>query len=189
MTGRRVVCGIAAVALIGSASAARRRSVSAREERLFRMCNDASDAWWRPMWAVMQAGSLGAVPIGAAVAGRHRGRRRGTVVLITGSGTWLIVKLIKPLVRRGRPTDHVAGTNGRGRPQNGLGYPSGHAAVATALAITTTRRPRTSAIALAIAALVGGSRMYVGAHLPLDVVGGLAIGVMTGVAGRSIDPS
>jgi membrane-associated phospholipid phosphatase len=33
---------------------------------------------------------------------------------------------------------------------------------------------------LAVAAITGTARMYVGAHLPLDVVGGYAIGALCG---------
>ena len=63
-----------------------------------------------------------------------------------------------------------------------LGYPSGHAAVAGALTVVVAahlgRRWAVAALVLGVAVLLG--RMYVGAHLPLDVVGGAALGAVSG---------
>lgn len=62
------------------------------------------------------------------------------------------------------------------------GFVSGHSAVAAALATAAapylSRRLRRVAWALALT--VGLARVYVGAHLPLDVVGGLLVGWVTG---------
>jgi glycosyltransferase 2 family protein len=68
----------------------------------------------------------------------------------------------------------------------GLGFVSGHSAVAFALATTLAPElPRGARIApLALAAVVAGGRVYAGAHLPLDVVGGIGMGVIGGVAAR-----
>jgi undecaprenyl-diphosphatase len=65
-----------------------------------------------------------------------------------------------------------------GSADNGLGYPSGHAAVAIAL-VSALPEPshRSWKVAGALLALtVGVSRIYVGAHYPLDVIGGWALG-------------
>jgi PAP2 superfamily/Lipopolysaccharide kinase (Kdo/WaaP) family len=70
----------------------------------------------------------------------------------------------------------------RGHHDNGLGFVSGHAAVAVAIATLVApylgRRARWVAVAVAVGVCV--SRMYVGAHLPLDVVGGAALGWAAG---------
>lgn len=77
-----------------------------------------------------------------------------------------------------------------GRP-TGLGYLSGHAAVSTALVLATLphlgRRARW--LALAAAPTVGLSRIFVGAHLPLDVVGGASLGVLVDGASRLLAPA
>jgi undecaprenyl-diphosphatase len=69
---------------------------------------------------------------------------------------------------------------------DGLGFVSGHAAVsfalATVLAPSLPRSWRTAVFADAV--LVGLARMYAGAHLPLDVVGGAGVGILTGIALR-----
>ena len=74
---------------------------------------------------------------------------------------------------------------------SGLGYVSGHTAVAfalaTVLAPSLPRSWRRSAV-FAAASVVGFARIYSGAHLPLDVVGGAGLGLLCGHAlpdGRS----
>ncbi len=86
---------------------------------------------------------------------------------------------MKPVTGRPRPAELVPGTRIRGQEAAGLGYPSGHAGVAVALAVAALpqlpqRARRTVAV---IAPIVGLTRMYVGAHLPLDVVSGAAMGL------------
>jgi undecaprenyl-diphosphatase len=67
-------------------------------------------------------------------------------------------------------------------PDRGLGYVSGHSAVAVALATVASpflgRRARR--VAWTLAALVCVARIYVGSHLPFDVVGGAALGWAAG---------
>jgi membrane-associated phospholipid phosphatase len=163
--------------------------VSAGEERCFRSINTLSPALRNPAWLVMQAGSLPAVGVAAAVT---LPRRRSTSVALASSGTavWALSKLVKRIVRRGRPADHLADVSIHGATQRGAGFPSGHAAVATALAAVGSRvLPRPAAQAAWVtSALVCGTRQYVGAHLPLDVVGGAALGLAAaGVANLALD--
>lgn len=187
--GRSAIGIAAALALVGSLAAVRRDGVTSTEARAFRRANSISDRWFTPTWALMQVGSLGGVPVVATLVRWRRGRRRGCIVLVAGTGTWLAVKAVKPLIGRGRPVDHLERPIVRGRAQQGLGYPSGHAAVASVLASTATDGRAMRPIALAGAIVIGGGRIYIGAHLPLDVVGGLAIGLLAGEITRSITRS
>jgi undecaprenyl-diphosphatase len=78
----------------------------------------------------------------------------------------------------------------RGPAETGLGFPSGHSAVAFTLASVVAPElpvPLRPAV-FGWAAVVGWSRLYVGAHLPLDVLGGAAIGVSIGTAARLVVP-
>ena len=162
--------------LVATARQARSRRVDACEERIFRIVNTAPDGIRIPVWLVMQSGSLGAVGV-AALAARRTASPVSVRVLVAGSAAWSLAKLIKPFVGRGRPEDHLDDVTRRGALQTGLGFPSGHAAVATTLALVAAPTGvwgRT--VGLAVAGATGLARMYVGAHLPLDVVGGIAIG-------------
>ncbi len=175
---------VAAAALIASSTAARHREVSDPEEQLFRLINGAPDRLHSPVWAVMQGGSLAAVFVVSDLLRRSGQARRARAALLAGITVWAGVKAIKPMVGRGRPACHLDAVSIRGHQQSGLGYPSGHAAVATTLAIIAASRlsPRARFVAAALAATTGGARIYVGAHLPLDVVGGAAVGVLAGRA-------
>ena len=92
----------------------------------------------------------------------------------------MLARVIKEYVNRGRPSAFVEGVVERETfSPDSLGFPSGHAAVAWAITIIVLAyvgRPwQIAAIVLAI--VVPISRMYVAAHLPLDLIGGAALGV------------
>ena len=64
-------------------------------------------------------------------------------------------------------------------------FPSGHAATSFACAATLAWLTPLSPIALyALAALIAFSRVYVGVHYPLDVIGGAALGLGVATALR-----
>jgi len=100
-------------------------------------------------------------------------------LLAGGTGTWALSKLVKQMVRRPRPAALVSGARTRGRDASGLGYLSGHAGVAVALGTAVFPRlgPSGRAEVAAAVPIVGLSRIYVGAHLPLDVAGGAGLGL------------
>jgi undecaprenyl-diphosphatase len=132
--------------------------------------------------AVMQLGNVLFVPVAAGAALIARKVRFALDLFVAGLSAWILAKVIKELVKRGRPADLLSDVTLRGDPSSGLGFVSGHTAVAFALAtIANSYLGRKGRIVCwTLASLVGVARIYVGAHLPLDVLGGAALGWAVG---------
>ena len=178
----RVVLGGAVLAV--TTVAIHRDFVGDREAALFRVVNELSlPGWtWPGVWLVMQLGVIGAVPLVAVLALATRRLRLALDAVLAAGSIYLIAKLVKEFVQRGRPQTLLEDVNILGEPARGLGYVSGHSAVAVALATVASpylgRRARR--VAWVLAGCVCLARMYVGSHLPFDVVGGAALGWAAG---------
>jgi undecaprenyl-diphosphatase len=128
----------------------------------------------------MQAGTYATVPVVSAVALLAGRRRLAASLLASGTVAWLGAKAAKPLAGRARPDTVLDDARVREGITGDLGWVSGHMTVATTLAcVGGDALPRwTRPVLLAVAAITGAGRMYVGAHLPHDVVGGAGLGMM-----------
>lgn len=183
-SGRRGTAAAAAAAVtVATLALVGRSSVLASEERIFRVFNDTPAVWWPLLWPPMQLGNLAApAVIGAIVAARRRRWRPVAAVLAAGYGAWAAAQVAKNLVGRDRPDALLTDVVLR-EPVEGLGFVSGHAAISAAIA--TALWPylgaRGRGAVVVLAGLVGVGRIYSGAHLPLDVLGGQAIGVLVGL--------
>jgi len=173
----RLAAGAAAVLI--SALAVHRNRVGPAEARAFQAVNGLPDSLYPPAWAVMQLGTLGAAPVSAGLAWLAGDGELARRLLVGGTGTWALSKLVKQVVRRPRPVTLLPTTRTRGRDAAGLGYLSGHAGVAVALGAAALPRlgPVGRALTLSAVPAVGLTRVYVGAHLPLDIAGGAALGL------------
>jgi membrane-associated phospholipid phosphatase len=112
------------------------------------------------------------------------GPRLAARLALGGVGSWALSKVIKRLYRRPRPNALLNQTRTRGKDATGLGYVSGHAGVAVALGVAAyPELGRAARLATLVAVpTVGLCRIYVGAHLPLDVIGGAAMGLAVDAA-------
>lgn len=137
------------------------------------------------LWPVMQLGSfVGGLVVCAASAAVWRDVRLTVGASVAFVGAWFLAKVLKQVVDRGRPADLDAAIVVRDGAVSGLGFPSGHAAVAfalaTALAPALGRRGRLVAYVLAV--LVALARLVYGVHFPADVIGGAGLGLLCGLA-------
>lgn len=131
--------------------------------------------------------SLLALSVTVLACGKATGDRRlaetGGNMLAAGLAASLVKTTIKRTVHRTRPNVLMdEGRYARGRPGTGIGpwqsFPSGHAALSFALARSVARTyPGLAAVAAIAAAGVAGIQVVRGAHFPIDVLAGAAIGV------------
>jgi membrane-associated phospholipid phosphatase len=177
---RNALLGTALTGL--TAAVARRRAVHPRETGVFRAVNELPNGLHRPVYVVMQGGSLAAVYVTAGLAATRGKRALAGTIAVSGTCVWAGCKVVKRWVGRGRPTAHVDDVTIRGSEEGGLGFPSGHSAVATTLAVIVAGELPAAAkpVLYVTAGTVALARVYVGAHLPLDIVGGIAIGIASG---------
>ena len=183
---RRVV--VAGATLAGGALVAR-AGVPDVERAVFEAVNGLPDELYGPAWLPMQSGSIaGGLVLAAALGVTTRRPVVGAVAVGAVSSAWLVAKQVKELVQRERPVG--AGLAVKVRDDSvGLGYASGHSAVAFAMyAVAAPHlRPPWRRGALGLAVFVALARIYSGAHLPLDVVGGASLGVILGEGFRAME--
>jgi undecaprenyl-diphosphatase len=123
-------------------------------------------------------GSHGAIwfAIALVVALVRRDARTFVLVAIAVLAADGLAGLVKVAVHEHRPR----GTQPLVAVPHSGSFPSGHTATAFAAAtVLTALVPRAAPAWFALAAAVAYSRLYVGVHFPLDVAGGIAVGVVT----------
>jgi membrane-associated phospholipid phosphatase len=160
--------------------------VAGLEASAFRLVNDLPSVPFGVVWVPMQLGNLLVVPAAVLAALAFRHWRLAAGLALAGAGVYALAKVVKHFVLRGRPSGLLDDVVVRGAAPHGLGFVSGHIAVVTALALVAWPwLPRWGRWAAGVGvAAVFLTRMYVGAHLPLDMVGGAALGLAVGALVR-----
>ncbi len=135
-----------------------------------------------PMWVLSALGRFGFVWLAWAIVltlrrrfGSHDWIQLALVLLTTGV---LVDDLLKPAVGRARPFVTMPAVDVIGERPSDASFPSGHAANAFGCAWILTRAAPDAALGYWILAIgIAYSRIYLGVHYPLDVVGGGLIGL------------
>ena len=101
---------------------------------------------------------------------------------VAAGAAWLMAHVTKAIADRSRPYEVMADAVLRQQPAHGTSFPSSHTAVTLAVAIALVpflARPL-AVVGIGYAVLVGWSRVYLGVHYPLDILGGAGIGMAAG---------
>jgi len=153
--------------------------VGPAERAVFHAINGLPSWLYRPMLVAQYLGVL-VVPLIVAIGALALRRWRLAAALVLVVPLKLAAeKVPKLLVQRERPGTTVPDAILRGVPHGGLSFVSGHAIITFAIAglLAPVLPRRWAVVAFALATLNAVARVYLGAHNPLDVVGGAAVGL------------
>jgi membrane-associated phospholipid phosphatase len=165
------------------------------DSRIFMFINQRSYPKWldRFMWLATQLGNMLAAFM-LAFSFFLLNYRQLAIEIVFGTLTlWLLVETIKALADRDRPFLALEDTRVIGWREKGDSFPSGHTSqmffLATLLILHFHLSLGTSVALYVVAAFVGFTRIYVGAHYPRDVFGGAVLGSIWGILAILVNSS
>ncbi len=163
------------------------------DTRVFELFNMRVYPLWldRCMWLATQLGNMLAAFIAALVLFVLNYRPLAIEIIFGTLTLWLLVEIIKAITDRDRPFLTLDRTRVIGWREKGDSFPSGHTSQIFFLMTVFIYHFQFGVIAsvalYSVAALVGFTRIYVGAHYPRDVIAGVVLGSVWGILAMLVD--
>jgi membrane-associated phospholipid phosphatase len=161
---------------------ARAHTLAGFQLSLFHALNNLSDVFRLPaLWITEGLGAGYPIAVCVLVPLAFKRFRLAWRFFVTVGAAGVGMEVAKLIAKEPRPVAMLHGQLNQRATEAGLtSFPSGHEAVATAMALTLwfilPRKWRWLSVAWIV--VVGVSRLYLGVHTPNDIVGGFAIGLV-----------
>ncbi len=181
---------IIAVALLFVSALLSIPAMSSVEQSLFTTLYDLMNPFSQLFLLLTQLGTIAMWLVSIVVAFAARFRRLSWQLLIGGGLSIFATAVLKLAIGRPRPFDLFEAVSNSEVLVHGSGFPSGHTALATVMGLLLlpyVPKQFRWMIGLVIVA-VGLSRIALGVHAPLDLVGGFAIGYLAVFAVKKVYP-
>jgi glycosyltransferase 2 family protein len=164
--------------LIASIAASRGAEIVEWERVVFTSIYTLPDFFFPFFFVITQFGSIYTLGILMILYVTKRHYHIVLRLLMTGTLAYTASGVAKDLWGRARPFELLPDVVSLDYIVRGPGFPSGHTALATALALTIAHYlpKKYWWVAPSLIISVGLSRIYLGVHVPLDIIGGIAIG-------------
>jgi undecaprenyl-diphosphatase len=186
-----VVAMVALGCIVGSAWLATRPGAQEAQEGMVRWLNqppppiDALFALVNPFLRPVPLAVLAVVLLGWILLTAKSAEERLEILraaAVAAAVAEILAQVLKRLANQERPLAVMPDLDTHGYPRDPAGnaYPSAHTALVVALvcALWPWLRPSQRAVAVAVVILIPLNRIYIGAHWPIDLVGGAAVGLL-----------
>lgn len=165
-------------------------TMSSLERSVFTAVYDLTNPFSQLFLLLTQLGTIAMWLVSILVAFAAKLRRLSWQLLIGGGLSIFATAVLKIAIGRPRPFDVFEAVSNSEILVHGSGYPSGHTALVTVMGlIILPHVPKQFRwIVVLVIAAVALSRVALGVHAPLDLVGGFAIGYLAAFAVKRVYP-